>query len=280
MRLLHSFPIGLLLLLTALPALRAQDDGRQSRGRRAGGNWIRQGDQNPAQPAEGDTKSKSLSFSTKSGSARSVSGFGAEKRRGLVAGFGAPKKATAEKTVSSSAPGEEKSPQNANPSSPSPENRLADMIRQQAKSLLAQYDENRNGKLEREEWSKMHRRHWAADLNHDGEITLDELTAHLSNLNNVRPPNVVRGERPGAASPSSAGPATSFRKSYQIRSATERLPEGLPEWFARKDADGDGQVAMAEYASSWDDAKAREFRRLDRDNDGIITPEECLKAEK
>jgi hypothetical protein len=36
---------------------------------------------------------------------------------------------------------------------------------------------------------------------------------------------------------------------------------------------------MAEYSSYWSDAKAREFVRLDLNNDGLITPTECLKGE-
>jgi hypothetical protein len=46
-----------------------------------------------------------------------------------------------------------------------------------------------------------------------------------------------------------------------------------------QDANGDGQVAMAEYASFWSDGKAREFARYDLDRDGIITPRECLNAD-
>jgi hypothetical protein len=69
------------------------------------------------------------------------------------------------------------------------------------------------------------------------------------------------------------------KKSYRFLSPQERLPRGLPDWFLRKDADGDGQVAMAEYASSgWSEALAEEFTKHDLNGDGVITPEECLKA--
>jgi Ca2+-binding EF-hand superfamily protein len=54
----------------------------------------------------------------------------------------------------------------------------------------------------------------------------------------------------------------------------------LPDWFVQKDADGDGQVSMAEFATEWTDAKAAEFQKYDMNNDGFITPEECLRAEK
>jgi hypothetical protein len=55
---------------------------------------------------------------------------------------------------------------------------------------------------------------------------------------------------------------------------------GLPEWFLRKDADGDGQVTMAEYAKDCTPAEAAEFDRLDLNRDGVITAAECLKGEK
>jgi Ca2+-binding EF-hand superfamily protein len=60
----------------------------------------------------------------------------------------------------------------------------------------------------------------------------------------------------------------------------ERLPKGLPDWFTAKDADGDGQVSMAEFAADWTPAKVAEFSRYDLNGDGIITASECLKAEK
>lgn len=79
------------------------------------------------------------------------------------------------------------------------------------------------------------------------------------------------------ASDSAASPV---RGSGRFRTAKERLPDGLPEWFRRLDADGDGQVTMAEYAQEWTPDKLAEFNRYDLNHDGIITAAECLKAEK
>ena len=59
---------------------------------------------------------------------------------------------------------------------------------------------------------------------------------------------------------------------------TERLPKGLPDWFARSDTNADGQVAMAEFATSWSDSVLKEFGQFDLNNDGIITPSEALSA--
>jgi Ca2+-binding EF-hand superfamily protein len=286
MYLLRIFLSGLCICLAAAPALYAQDGGPRYFGRRGGngGNWRqgnggngdRQPDPNDPPPAKGDAKSSVSSFSGSSDGTRAVSGFGVVKKHEMVSGFGASKKVSSQKTTTSNAKGEVKP---ANKAGPSPDTRLQDMIRQQAKSLLNQYDDNKNGKLEREEWSKMHRRHWTADQNHDGVITLDEMTAHLSQLNNVRAPVAVKADRRPGSTPPSSGSGAPTGSPYHFRSATERLPEGLPDWFAQKDADGDGQVTMAEYSVSWSEEKVREFRRFDLNDDGVITPKECLKAE-
>jgi hypothetical protein len=58
--------------------------------------------------------------------------------------------------------------------------------------------------------------------------------------------------------------------------AEEQRLAGLPEWFSGNDANGDGQVAMAEYSSYWTDAKAREFLSYDHNGDGVITQREAV----
>jgi hypothetical protein len=92
-----------------------------------------------------------------------------------------------------------------------------------------------------------------------------------------------------AATASVSGPApanvtksqsTSPRKAIRFLTPHERLPKELPDWFKTRDADGDGQISMAEFAADWTPAKVAEFLRLDLNNDGIITPDEFLKDEK
>jgi hypothetical protein len=82
------------------------------------------------------------------------------------------------------------------------------------------------------------------------------------------PANVVRS------------PSTSLRKGIRFLRPNERLPKGLPDWFRTKDANGDGQISMAEFAAEWTPAAEAEFLRYDLNGDGFITPDECLKAEK
>ncbi|MFH1922195.1 MAG: hypothetical protein ABIP48_20215 [Planctomycetota bacterium] len=153
-----------------------------------------------------------------------------------------------------------------------------------AQSMFRRYDKNGSGFLEKDEWGEV-RNAEAADGNHDGRITPEELANQLAQYGRGRSGESGRGAPESSGSSGSSGTSTSKtassddRKSYRFRTPTERLPEGLPDWFARNDANGDGQVAMAEYAASWSDSKVREFDRYDLNRDGLITPRECLDAE-
>lgn len=78
---------------------------------------------------------------------------------------------------------------------------------------------------------------------------------------------------PGQAGASDAKP-------YRFLTPTERPPAGLPEWFSRRDANGDAQVPLAEYTDSLTEKTARDFARYDLNNDGKTTAAECLAAQR
>lgn len=184
-------------------------------------------------------------------------------------------------------------------------------VRQYAEGLLRQYDKNKNGTLEREEWSELRGRARESDANGDGVITLEELVAALGGSSRGRgdsstsasassapssspsasasspstsaspsPTSASTGPGPGGPASTSHGAAPAQPRPYRALLPHERLPEGLPDWFARKDANQDGQVTMAEYASDWTDARAAEFAAYDLNNDGIITPAEALAGKR
>lgn len=92
----------------------------------------------------------------------------------------------------------------------------------------------------------------------------------------VNPPDISPSSNSGESAPGKA----LVRKSGRFLTAKERLPQGLPDWFIQKDADGDGQISMAEFASEWTPEKVREFESYDRNHDGFITASECLQTEK
>ncbi len=161
------------------------------------------------------------------------------------------------------------------------------------------YDSNKNGVLEKNEWEKMNSFYHSADTNRNSVITLDELTAKLSQYSKDRDSGgsdskssssggsdrrgYSRGSGRGSSrysrpSSSSGSASSSSGNSYRRRLPAERLDGNLPEWFAEKDENKDGQVAMSEYSDSWSSETLGEFKKFDQNGDAIITPEECQKT--
>ncbi len=169
------------------------------------------------------------------------------------------------------------------------QNRMVEMIFQR-------YDSNRSGTLEKDEWGQFRSDPSGYDSNHDGKITRQEFAAGMAGRFGGRGGNggdqgrwfARRGgggnDQGGASDSTSSGSPASpgGRKSYRSPSPTQRLAsiEGLPEWFARSDTDGDGQVQMSEYASSWSEQVVADFAQFDINGDGIVTPKECMKAKE
>ena len=130
-----------------------------------------------------------------------------------------------------------------------------------------------------------------SDANGDGLLTEDELATRLAEYGRgSRAPATEPQRGPvGSASSPAKGTVTQravrdqgSRRSQRFLTATERLAQSLPrelrDWFLEKDRDGDGQIAMSEFGSLWTEQQAREFARLDLDNDGLITPREYVRA--
>ena len=146
-------------------------------------------------------------------------------------------------------------------SAPPPDEKVRGYVR----GLMKNYDTNGDGILQKDEWATMKGKPQESDANGDGSITEDEMVARMGAPSG----GAATG---GAATKAASGP----RKSYRYLRPSERLPGGLPGWFSQNDSDGDGQVQMAEYAATWTKDKAAEFKRLDRNGDGVVTPREAL----
>lgn len=144
-----------------------------------------------------------------------------------------------------------------------------------AQMMIMRNDRNGSGALEREEWEGMRRDPSPADRDKNGVVTLDELTKSLTNRSRGGSDG---GGANGSGSNGSGSNGSNGRRSYRFLSANERLAEGLPDWFTDSDANSDGQVAMFEYSSYWTEERAREFNRHDRNDDGVITQQECLRG--
>lgn len=185
-----------------------------------------------------------------------------------------------------------------------------DRYKRYAASLLERYDKNKDGFLRKDEWSRV-RNAEEADKNKDGVLTVDELASHLkgmssssrstsaSSASSSRDDRNERSRESRSSRSSSRDERRSrdrnrdrdrndeddrntngVRTSYRALTAHERLPAGLPGWFKDKDKNVNGQIEMAEYTTSWSDTKVKEFLEYDLNNDGVITPVECLKAER
>lgn len=146
---------------------------------------------------------------------------------------------------------------------------ITDKNREWARAVLKRQDDDGDGYLVRSEtrrWDRLAR----FDHDSDNRISLEELAAYSSGK-----PLPKRKTREAAPAAEADG-----RRSQRLWTATDKLPEGLPSWFADKDADADGQVAMHEYSRRWDARAVRKFAELDQNDDGLITPAEALPQKK
>ena len=142
-----------------------------------------------------------------------------------------------------------------------------------AASLIALYDQDDSGGLDREELAPLQGKWHRADKNSDGFLNQRELADELYSYR--RHPAGERSWRYGDYNPLTDD-ATGKRRYRRFRTARERLPAGLPDWFVDRDQDQDGQVKMFEFADVWTDQKLVEFSDLDANGDGVITPREML----
>lgn len=149
-----------------------------------------------------------------------------------------------------------------------------DKVKKYADSLMKQYDKNKNDVLEREEWQQMSNSPERSDSNRDGKISRSELEARLSSY--YKSSGSSNKSSTSSGSSGSALP-NAIKGDYRFSTTDELLAKagisGSSD-FIRKDANGDGQIQMAEFASDWDDDKFAEFQELDQDGDGVITPAE------
>ncbi len=160
---------------------------------------------------------------------------------------------------------------------------------------MQRYDRNKNGYLDRDEWSGMRTNPSSADRNRDNRVDKKELAKFLTSTYG----NQSSSSRSGGSSSSQGRTFFSSRsggssssggdrkkaddtpaKSYRAPTASERIKEkdDLPGWFLDSDKNADAQIAMNEFASSWSDEVLADFFQFDTNKDGMITIAEALTA--
>lgn len=186
----------------------------------------------------------------------------------------------------------------------------------EAEERIRRYDRNNDGILSKEEiagnrWSDDPMQY---DRNGDGKISKSEMAVRYAKRRldeQAAPANSQGGDRgrggfawggmQGGGAPGAPGGGWSKpenantrnekaeekdrfgdAKSYRMKTVKEKLDgtKGLPDWFARSDANGDGQVLVSEYSSSLTAESLAEFQKFDLNADFIVTAKECLAAVK
>jgi Ca2+-binding EF-hand superfamily protein len=130
-------------------------------------------------------------------------------------------------------------------------------------------DRNGDGKLNADEMGDRLKDQLARfDVNKDGLIDLAEFRGYMA----------ARMDRREDGEKAPANPVVILVEEDLDRRPTVfragRLPKELPKWFADLDTDGDGQIALFEWRVS---KSVEEFAEYDRNDDGLITPEEVLR---
>ncbi len=152
----------------------------------------------------------------------------------------------------------------------------------EAAERMRRYDRNKDGVLSGDELSsRFSGNPMDFDRNRDGKLSQSELAVRYArrregeeSAKNDRRDDRNRGKDPGPQEPPDV---FNGRKSYRVDVA-RKLPEGMPGFFADKDANGDGQVTMAEYSSEWNEEVIAEYFRSDLNGDGTITSAEAMRA--
>ncbi|WP_145172453.1 EF-hand domain-containing protein [Rubripirellula lacrimiformis] len=159
---------------------------------------------------------------------------------------------------------------------------VTDADRKEASETMRRYDRNRNGMVDKEEVSsRFSGNPMDFDRNKDGKLSLDELAVRYARRRQGEEDakKSKRDDRRGRKEEGSGEIVDVYngRNSYRVTSGRSK-PEGLPGYFTDLDANSDGQVTMAEFATDWNDETVRRFFDSDFNRDGVITADESLRA--
>jgi Ca2+-binding EF-hand superfamily protein len=151
----------------------------------------------------------------------------------------------------------------------------------EALERLQRYDSNRDGYLSAGEISRFSGNPMDFDRNRDGKLSQNELAVRYARRREgeeeARRDERRDDRRREPEKPIEVPDVFNGRKSYRISSGRS-LPEGVPGFFTDRDANGDGQVTMAEFSDDWSDEVVARFFESDLNRDGVITSAEALRS--
>jgi hypothetical protein len=160
-----------------------------------------------------------------------------------------------------------------------------DVQAERAAKTFRKFDRNGDGVLNSDEMPEFLRgqaAHW--DRNGDGSIDSTEYMAYFQASLKWVSEKVASGEIPiklpkPAAIPDLPAEPTSKALLTETPAKAPPAPAAaakadLPDWFAKLDADGDGQVGLYEWKKAG--RPIPEFRAMDRNHDGFLEAKELL----
>ena len=151
-----------------------------------------------------------------------------------------------------------------------------------AEDIMRRYDRDRDGLLDRSEISRGRFRgdEMAFDRNADGKLSEQELAirAAVRRQDDEAEDEEERRGRAGRDQEASEPVEVDFGGRRSYRTTGPDAPEGLPTFFRQRDLDGDGQLAMSEYTSEWNQQRIEEFYTWDANRDGVITLTEVRRG--
>ena len=135
--------------------------------------------------------------------------------------------------------------------------------RKMATMLVANYDRDQNGRLNKKELASIGPSWNTVDFDKDGEATVDEIQVRMEQY-------VEQGREKLAVSKSDSVRSThnGARDSASPTMANERFRS---KDFRELDENQNGQIEMHEFSQEFDQSVVLDFYRRDRNQDGVIT---------